>query len=311
MTVQNNKIKIVIICGPTGSGKTALSLELAKTLKAEIVMADSQSVLKGFDIGTAKPSLDERKQIPHHLIDVAEFGEVFDAAQFTQLADQTISEIVSRGKIPLISGGTGLYIKALLHGFMEAPKRDGDFRKTLEERIKTEGLNSLYEELQKIDPTRASEIHANDTHRIIRALEIFHLSGEKPSDLAKIHQFQERKYNALKIGISPEREELYRRIDQRVLSMLNHGWVEEVKNLMKKYDLIQGRTQTIGYPTLARYVNGEIFINDAIQEIQQETRNLAKRQLAWFRADKEIQWFEPDQKDEILKISKEFLDLPA
>lgn len=311
MTVQKNKIKILIICGPTGSGKTALSLELAKELKAEIVMADSQSVLKDFDIGTAKPSLEEREEVKHHLIDVSEFGETFDAARFSELADQAIQGILSRKKIPLISGGTGLYLKALLHGFMEAPKRDSVFRKSLEERIQKEGLSSLYRELEKVDPVRASEIHSNDTHRIIRALEIFHLSGEKASELAKIHQFQEKKYEALKIGITLPREELYRRIDQRVLTMLNQGWVEEVKALMKKYDLIQGRTQTIGYPTLARYVNGEIFINDAIQEIQKETRNLAKRQLAWFRADKEIQWFEPDQKDQILKISKDFLSLPA
>lgn len=301
------KEKIIILCGPTGAGKSALSLELAKALKGEIVMADSQSVLKGFDIGTAKPSLEERKEVPHHLIDVAEFGELFNAVQFAKLADDCIQEIVSRGIIPIISGGTGLYLKALMHGFMEAPTRDESFRKNLEERIQREGLESLYRELQQIDPERAAHIHPNDHTRLIRALEIYHLSGEKPSQLAKTHQFQEIKYDALKIGLHLPREELYRRIDHRVLTMLNHGWVEEVRGLMKKYDLIQGRTQTIGYPTLARYVNGEIFINDAILEIQKETRHLAKRQIAWFRADKEIQWFEAQEVKEILLLCKSFL----
>ena len=301
------KQKIIIICGPTGAGKTTLSIELAKTLNAEIVMADSQSVLKGFDVGTAKPSVEEREEVAHHLIDVNEFGEVFDAAQFTKLADQAITKISSRKKVAIISGGTGLYLKALLYGFMEAPTRDESFRKKLEEQIQVEGLQSLYHELQRLDSTRAAEIHQNDTHRIVRALEIFHLSGEKPSMLAKIHQFQEIKYQALKIGVTLPREELYRRIDHRVLTMLNHGWVEEVKGLIKKYDLLHGKTQTIGYPTLARYVNGEIFINDAILEIQKETRNLAKRQLAWFKSDKEIQWFEAGEGEEILKLCQNYL----
>jgi len=209
------KQKIIIICGPTGAGKTTLSIELAKTLNAEIVMADSQSVLKGFDVGTAKPSVEEREEVAHHLIDVNEFGEVFDAAQFTKLADQAITKISSRKKVAIISGGTGLYLKALLYGFMEAPTRDESFRKKLEEQIQVEGLQSLYHELQRLDSTRAAEIHQNDTHRIVRALEIFHLSGEKPSMLAKIHQFQEIKYQALKIGVTLPREELYRRIDHR------------------------------------------------------------------------------------------------
>ncbi len=301
------KSKIIIICGPTGVGKTALSIELAKKISAEIIVADSQAVLKGFDVGTAKPSPEEQVEVPHHLIDVAEFGEVFDAARFTELADEAIRDVLSRGKIPLISGGTGLYIKALLHGFMEAPTRDEAFRKSLEEHIQKEGLEKLYEELKTVDPERAEEIHPNDSVRIIRALEIFHLSGKKPSDLAREHQFQESKYQSLKIGLQIDREELYRRIDQRVLSMLNHGWVEEVKSLMKKYDLIHGKTQTIGYPTIARYAHGEVFISDAIQEIQKETRNFAKRQISWFKSDEEIKWFDPTEKEQIFEICSHWI----
>jgi len=302
------KQKILVLLGPTGVGKSALAIELAKALNAEIVMADSQSVLKGFDIGTAKPSLEERAEVPHHLLDVAEFGEVFDAARFTFLADQTIADIVARGKIPLISGGTGLYLKALLHGFMEAPSRNEELRKKLEERISSEGLESLYQELQALDRERAAEIHPNDALRIIRALEIYQESGEKPSDLARKHRFQGSKYEALKIGLKLPREDLYQRIDHRVLTMLNQGWVEEVKSLLARgYDLLQGRTQTIGYPTLARLVNGEVFVNDAIDEIQRETRQLAKRQLAWFRADKEIRWFHPQDFEPILAECRRFL----
>lgn len=297
------KQKILVILGPTGVGKSALSLELAKRLNAEIVMADSQSVLRGFDIGTAKPSLEERAEVPHHLLDVADFGEAFDASRYAELADCAIADIAARGKLPLISGGTGLYLKALLHGFMEAPSRDEDFRRALEKRIEEEGLPAVYLELQSLDPERASEIHPNDAVRIIRALEICHCSGAKPSELAKKHRFEGSKYEALKIGLKLPREELYQRIDHRVLTMLNQGWVEEVRGLLRKgHDLLNCRTQTIGYPTLARLVNGEIFVNDAIAEIQRETRQFAKRQLAWFRSDPEIHWFHPQDREAILAL---------
>ncbi len=307
--MKDSKIKIIFLCGPTGVGKTALSCELAALFKGEIIVADSQAVLKGFDIGTAKATLEERQEIPHHLFDVVEFGESFNAAQFAELADQAILEIISRGKNVFISGGTGLYFKALLHGFMEAPSSDLKFRQNLEKRIQKEGLTALYAELAHSDPQRAREIHPNDTHRIMRALEIYHLSGLKPSELAQNHQFQENKYEALKIGLHLPRDELYRRINQRVLSMLNHGWVEEVKSLLEKgYDLIHGKTQTIGYPWLAQYVQGEIFLKEAIEEIQKETRNLAKRQIAWFKRDPAIHWFRPHQKEEITRFIRLHLE---
>lgn len=302
------KSKILLILGPTAVGKTGLSIQLAKALQGEIIVADSQSVYKGFDIGTAKPSLEERADVAHHLIDVAEFGEAFDAARFADLADQVISQIAQRGKVPIVAGGTGLYLKALLHGFMEAPPRNKQFRKKLDWRIDDEGLEKIYEELQQKDPERAAEIHPNDIIRITRALEICHVSGKKPSELAKEHRFQGSKYEALKIGLKIPRDDLYRRINQRVLTMLNQGWVEEVKGLLAKgYDLRNDRSKTIGYPILAKLIKKEIFVNDAIKEIQQETRQLAKRQLSWFRADPEIQWFDPENFAGILEASKKFL----
>lgn len=300
--------KIIILCGPTGVGKSEVALRLAETIGGEIVVADSQAVLKGFDIGTAKPSSEERARIPHHLIDVVEFGDLFDAATFARRADEAILRIHSRRKVPIVSGGTGLYLKALLYGMMKAPPRDEDFRKSLEERVRSEGLDSLYEELRTIDPKRASEIHRNDALRIVRALEIVHRAGQPPSKLAATHRFKERRYDALKIGLKRPREELNHRIDERVLAMLNHGWIEEVRRLLDRgVDLIHGRTQTIGYPTLAQYVKGEIFIREAIEEIQKETRRLAKRQMTWFRADPEIKWFHPDRWEEILREVGDFL----
>jgi len=302
------KPKIVLICGPTGVGKSAVALKLAETVGGEIVVADSQAVLKGFDIGTAKPSSEERASVPHHLIDVAKFGEIFDAARFAGLAEKAVEGILQRGKVPIVSGGTGLYLKALFYGLMDAPGRDDLFRKKMEARMGKEGVQSLYEELKAADPARAAEIHPHDVLRIIRALEIHHLGGTPPSSLQAKHRFREAKYHALKIGLRRPTEELSRRIDERVLAMLNHGWMEEVKHLMASgVDFIEGKTQTIGYPTLARVALGDMFLKDAIGEIQKETRRLAKRQMTWFRADKEIRWFHPDQWEDILKGVHEFL----
>lgn len=302
------KPKIIILCGPTGVGKSEIALKLAETLGGEIVVADSQAVLKGFDIGTAKPTSEEKASAPHHLIDVVEFGEPFDAAAFARLAGHAIQDIISRRKLPLVSGGTGLYLKVLLYGLMEAPGRDDDLRQKLEGRVSEGGLPTLYQELQTLDPKRAQEIHPNDAVRIIRALEIYHITGATPSELAESHGFQEKRYEALKIGLKRPTEELAQRINDRVLTMLNRGWVEEVKRLMERgYALAHGKTQTIGYPVLAQYVTGEIFIKEAIEMIQKETRGLAKRQMTWFRADKEILWFHPDQWKEILGEVERFI----
>jgi tRNA dimethylallyltransferase len=302
------KPKVVILCGPTGVGKTEVALRLAEAIGGELVVADSQAVLKGFDIGTAKPGPEERARVPHHLIDVVDFGDPFDAARFADLADRAVEEIRRRRRVPIVSGGTGLYLKAFLFGLMDAPRRDETFRKVLEERAERDGLAALYEELKKVDPVRAAEIHPNDAVRIIRALEIHRLGGKSPSSLQENHRFREPRYDALKIGLKRSTEELRRRIDNRVLAMLNHGWMEEVRRLMERgADLIHGKTQTLGYPTLARVAVGEMFLKDAIGEIQKETRRLAKRQMTWFRADPEIRWFHPDQWEEILMCVQRFL----
>jgi tRNA dimethylallyltransferase len=310
--VQTNSIKpkIIILCGPTGVGKSEIALRLAEAIGGEIIVADSQAVLRGLDVGTAKPSAEDRARVPHHLMDVANYGEVFDVATYATLAERAIEEIISHKKYPIVSGGTGLYIKALLFGMMEAPKRDDALREKLEAQAAKQGLPILYQELQSIDPKRASEIHPHDANRIIRALEIYHLMGKPPSKLAESHGFQEMRYEALKIGLKRPREELIQRINDRVIEMMRRGWVEEVKGLMAKgIDLIHGKTKTIGYPTLAKYLQGEMSLEEATQEIQKETRQLAKRQMTWFRVDEGIKWFHPEEWEEILGQAQKWLTM--
>ncbi|MBF0491501.1 MAG: tRNA (adenosine(37)-N6)-dimethylallyltransferase MiaA [Deltaproteobacteria bacterium] len=300
--------KLLILCGPTGIGKTALSLEVAEKMGAEIIGADSQTVLKDFNIGTAKPSSEEQERVPHHLLDVVCFNEVFDAVSFVKLADEAIAAVRSKNKIPLICGGSGLYLKALVYGLMEAPKRDVGFRKALEERIEQEGLQNLYQELQTIDAFRAAQIHPHDALRIIRALELHHLSGQKPSALSSAHQFREKRYETLKIGLRLPLEELYARINARVIKMLEAGWLTEVQGLLTKgYDLLYSKTQALGYKTLALHLEGKISLEQAIKQIQKETRHYAKRQMTWFRADPEIVWFHPQAVGEILEKINFFL----
>lgn len=300
--------KILILCGPTGVGKTELSLKIAKRFDAEIVCVDSQTILKKFDIGTAKPSLEEQKQIPHHLLSIVEFGELFDVATFVEKADEAISLIQGKNKIPLLCGGAGLYFKALLHGIMSAPSRDNHYRELLEKRIAKEGVLLLHQELAAIDAKRASEIHPNDALRVIRALELHHQSGKKPSDLVEAHQFKEKRYTSLKIGLRLPLDVLYARIDKRVEKMLSTGWLSEVQYLLDQgHDLLNTKTQALGYQILAKHLQGKCSLEEAKAEIQKQTRNYAKRQMSWFRADNEVQWFEPDKEKEILKKVAIFL----
>ncbi len=303
--VQEDRVnlsKILVLCGPTGVGKTALGISLAQKLKGEILMADSQAIWKKLDIGTAKPTPADQNLIPHHLIDCANWGESFDVAEYARMAEVKIAEVQARGHLPILSGGTGLYLKAVLYGLMEAPKRDVEFRKILENRAAAEGSSVLHTELTQIDPSRAQQIHPNDLIRLIRALEIYHFSKTPPTQLQNQHQFSNKRYATISPGLTRPREELHARIDQRVIEMIQTGWVEEVKMRMEEgYDFLNTKTLVIGYSTLARHLKGEISLKDAISEIQQQTRRLAKRQLTWFRADKSIRWFHPENENEILE----------
>lgn len=297
--VQEGLEKIVVICGPTGAGKSRVAFELAGRFGGEIINADSQQVYKGLDIGTAKPTHTERTKIPHHVIDVVSPDEHFDAAVFVRMADKAIEDVKARGGNPFVVGGTGMYLKMLIGGICQAPPRNDDVRNALAELIEKEGIESLHERLRKIDPVSAKVINKNDKTRIIRAVEIFETTGITASDFYARHGFSARRYNALKIGINVSREELYGHIDARVERMIKNGWLEEVKNLLKKYPTECRAFEAIGYRELISHIQGGVPLETAVSIIKRNTRHYAKRQLTWFRADREIKWFAPEQIPEI------------
>lgn len=298
--------KIIIICGPTAVGKTSISIELAKKFKGEIISADSQQVWRGFDVGTAKVNLREKSQVPHHLIDIADADEHFDAAKFVALANVAIEDVISRQKLPFIVGGTGMYLKMLVHGFCEAPPQDPEYRKKLEDEIEKLGSTELHERLKKTDPRSAEDLHPNDRTRIVRALEIHYLTGVPASEYREKHNFKERRYDALKIGLNIEREELYRRIDLRVDEMIANGLVDEVRSLLEKYDSSCQPFSAVGYREIVSHLKGEIGLEEARELTKKNSRHFAKRQLTWFRADPEIKWFGPDEVDIISNLIRDF-----
>lgn len=299
--------KIIIICGPTAAGKTKIGCELAKKFDGEIVSADSQLVWRGFDVGTAKPSPQEMDEIPHHLIDVADPKEHFDAARFVKLADAAISDITNREHIPIVVGGTGMYIRMLLHGVCKAPARDEKYRTELEEEIEDIGLAALHERLAEIDPASANNISPNDHTRIVRALEIYHLTGRPASKLRHEHAFTEKRYHALKIGLRVSREELYNRINDRVDSMIDGGLIDEAKRLLDEYGQGIQPFSAVGYREILLHINGQMNLEEAIRLTKQNTRHLAKRQLTWFSVDSEIKWFSPDNFEAICQEVQAFV----
>ena len=290
------KPKLVIVIGPTGVGKSEVAVEVATAIHAEIINADSQQVYRHMDVGTGKPTPEQRQRIPHHLIDVVEPNEEFNAALFRQMALQSAQEIWRREKKVVLCGGTGLYIKALTQGLSMAPAKDPEIRNRLAQEAKERGLGSLYERLKQLDPDAASWIHPNDRHRIIRALEVFEVTGKKMSEWQQEHGFKETFFETLKMGLNRERGELYDLISHRCEEMIAQGLIDEVKGLVERgYGLELKPMQSVGYRHVGLYLKGEMSLEDAVSLMKRDTRHLAKRQLTWFRADKEIQWFHPDK----------------
>jgi tRNA dimethylallyltransferase len=284
--------RVVVIAGPTASGKTALAVALARRLGGEVVSADSQQVYRGLDVGTAKPTAAERASVPHHLLDVADPGEVWDAARFVRLADEAIAGILSRGAVPLIVGGTGLYIRALLHGIVEAPGRDAALRAELEAEAERLGRPALHARLGAIDPEAAARIRPNDLVRVVRALEIA-ASGKTQSELFRTHAFAPARYRATFLALDPVRELLHRRIDERVEAMFRDGILEEARRLLERFGgELPGRLP-IGYPAAVEVVRGSSTVEDAIVRVQGETRRYARRQVIWLRAEPGVEWVAP------------------
>lgn len=286
------KPKFVAIVGPTATGKSSLALHLAEKFGGEIISADSVQVYRGLDIGSAKPSAEDLRRIPHHLIDILDPDQDYSASAFRANADEIIRRLF-RADIPaFVAGGTGLYLKVLSRGLFRGPGGDPQLRQALRQQAEREGGHSLHKELGQWDPEAASRIHPRDTFRLIRALEVHCLSQKPISQLQKEHGFRENPYRILKLGLQCERQELYQRTEARVDEMMKKGWLEEVRSLLEKgYSPGLKSLQSLGYKRLVLHLSGEMDLDRAVQLIKQDTRRFAKRQITWFKADPEITWF--------------------
>ena len=277
-------------------------------MDAEIINADSQQVYRCMNIGTGKPSVAERERVRHHLVDIINPNEEFNAAIFRQLATAAMADIQTRGKQAIVCGGTGLYLKALTGGLFTGQAQDLAIRERLNAEADRAGLVSLYRRLERVDPQAMSRIHPNDRQRIVRALEVFELTGKAISDWQKEHAFGESVFDTLKIGLERERAELYDRINKRCDRMIADGLMDEVKMLLDKgYGFELKPLQTIGYRHMGLVIRGEASAEDAIALMKRDTRRLAKQQLTWFRGDHDIQWFHPDEKKPIEAAVERFL----
>lgn len=281
---MQTKDRLIIIAGPTASGKTDLAINLAKKINGEIINADSRSIYRGMDIGTGKPTKNEMSEIPHHLFDIKNPDEGFSVAEFKKLANKKIADIQSKGKVPIIVGGTGLYIDALVYNFdLREEEKDNRLRKQLEKK----SADKLFDELLKKDPETAKEIDPKNKRRLIRALEIYKLTGKSKSSQDKRNPLPDNVYY---FAIDIDREKLYKKINERVAQMFGTGLLNETEKILKKYSTDIPIMQTMGYRESIQNINKEITLEEAISKTQQAHRNLAKRQMTWFKRNKDTIW---------------------
>ena len=304
---------VLAVVGPTASGKTWLGVELAKIYDGEVISADSMQIYKGMNIASAKPTKEEMQGIPHHLIDFLERDVSFSVSEYVRLADQKIKEVLSRGRLPIIVGGTGLYIDSLLENIKFAEiQGDSLYRENLYRIAETQGNEVLYSYLLEKDPVSAESIHMNNTVRVVRALEVIHTTGRKFSELKAESRTEESPYDSLIIGLNAtDRSILYDRINQRVDIMVSMGLVDEARSLWQSSDM-KTSANAIGYKELIPYFEGSSDLSECIAKIKQETRRYAKRQLTWFRRNKRIRWImieDFSKKNEILQKSQKTIDI--
>ena len=294
-----SKPRVVAVGGPTASGKTALSVALARAFDGEIINADSMQIYKNLDVGTAKPSAEERQGIPHYLLDFLPPETPYSVADFTAAADPLIRDITARGRLPLVVGGTGLYITSLLSGMAFAPeKTDPAIRARLQARADTEGGAALYAELQRIDPDYAAQVHPNNLPRVIRALELFEATGRRMSDQRREARPAEVPYHALCLCLTcRDRAVLYSRIDRRVDEMVENGVLDEARQVYDHRDAYRTAAQAIGYKEFFPYFEGTANLTECTERLKQATRNYAKRQLTWFRRQNDAAWLYLDEED--------------
>ena len=296
-----SKPKVIVICGPTASGKTSLSIELAKKINGEIVSADSMQIYKDMDVGTAKTTPEEMQGIKHYLQDFVEPDKRYSVADYKVDAEKAIEEILSKGKTPIVVGGTGLYVDSLIYGIeYQEIKFDEKYRKELEDIALKNGLETLYKKAQEIDPEAMKKISCNDKKRIMRVLEIYKATGKTKTEQEIESRKKEVKYDYKVFAIDWEREKLYKRINKRVDIMIENGLIEEVENLLKKYKEFPTAMQGLGYKEVVEYLNEYLTKEEMIDKIKQETRRYAKRQITWFRKNKQTIWIGPQDLQKIL-----------
>lgn len=302
------RVRVGFIVGPTGAGKSALALEVAENLGAEIVNADSRQFYREMDIGTAKPTPDERRRVPHHLIDVRAPDCPLDVAEFAVLARTAIAEIAARGRPALVVGGSGLYLRVLGGGIFRGPPASAEIRERLGGLAAARGVEYLHQQLRGVDAEAADRIGHNDLYRIMRALEVFELTGEPISTHQRRHAFSDSGYERVTAGIAPDRKQLYDAIDRRFDAMLASGLVGEVAALLEAgYSTDRPLLKTIGYRQIAAHLRGEVTLEDAIASAKRDSRRLAKRQVTWFRQERGIVWLDPERAAvQALELFREF-----
>ncbi len=292
--MQNKKDLLVAIVGPTAVGKSEVAIEIAQKIGSEIVSADSMQIYRYMDIGTAKPTIEERELVPHHMIDIVYPDEEFSAADFQKRAKSCIKSIYQNDKIPLVVGGTGFYINALCYDYTFSPAgKDESLREHLKKEAEEKGVDYLYNQLVQIDPEAAAKIHPNNLRRIIRALEVCKTTGKPFSYYVKMTKMGKSPYDLLIFGLTMPRDELYRRINKRVVSMIEKGFIDEVEKLLEMgYDKNLKSMQGLGYRQVIQYLEGRLTLDEAIDLIARDTRRYAKRQYTWFLRDQNIIWLD-------------------
>lgn len=309
---MDDKKKIVVICGPTATGKTGLAISLANRFDGEIISADSMQIYKNLSVGTAKATEDERRQAVHHLVDILDPRQDYSVSDFVNAGADCINDITGRGKLPVIAGGTGLYIESLINGVNFAFQEDNtEIRRRLHSELEMYGAEHMYNMLCEIDPEYAAKIHKNNTIRVLRALEVYRLTGNTMTDRQKMALPEEKPYDSFIIGLTcSEREILYEKINMRVDIMLSEGILAEAEYVYKNKDIFKTAAAAIGYKEFFPFFEGTQSLDECVNKLKQASRNYAKRQLTWFRRMKDISWFnidEPGYKDRIVDKVKGFL----